>query len=118
MQAGCGDMAGVNKRGYASLCAALLVACLGALSARALAEDEAVLQSTVAQPYIDMRTQPGRGYPVFHVAERGDKLDLLFQRTDWIKVRTAKGIEGWVHVNDIGRTLDARGDPLAFKSPD
>ncbi len=111
-------MAGVNKWGYASLCAALLVACIGPLSGQALAEDEAVLQSTVAQPYIDMRTQPGRGYPVFHVAERGDKLELLFQRTDWIKVRTAKGIEGWVHVNDIGRTLDARGEPLAFKSPD
>jgi uncharacterized protein YraI len=25
----------------------------------------------IADPYIDIRTGPGRGYPIFHVVERG-----------------------------------------------
>ena len=80
--------------------------------------EDSVLSSIVAEPYIEMRTQPGRGYPVFYVAERGEAVQLLKQRTDWIRVRNHRGIEGWVHVDEIGRTLDAAGEPLDFKSPD
>ena len=73
--------------------------------------------SIVVEPYVEMHTQPGRGYPVFYVAERGETLQLLLRRTDWVKVRTARGIEGWVSVNEIGRTVDASGAALAFTSP-
>ena len=90
---------------------------LAAHSRPAHAEDD-VLQSRVVEPYIEMRTQPGRGYPVFYIAERGESVQLLKQRTDWVKVRNRLGIEGWVHVNEVGRTVDEFGEELAFKAPD
>ena len=104
-------------RTSARLWAALLVVAAGVLPGTATADTDPAV-STVAQPYVDMHTQPGRGYPIFHIAERGEKLELLYRRTDWVKVRTPGGVEGWVHVDDIGRTLDAQGQPLALKSPD
>jgi len=76
------------------------------------------LQSSVAEPYIEMRTAPGRGYPVFYVAERGELVTLLKRKTDWIKLRTYRGIEGWASINDVGLTLDSAGQPLAIHSPD
>lgn len=74
--------------------------------------------STVREAYIELRTQPGRGYPVFYVAERGQDIALLKRRTDWIKVRTPNGVEGWAHVDDIGLTADSDGELLGFRSPD
>ncbi len=74
--------------------------------------------STVRDAYIDLRTQPGRGYPVFFVAERDERIELLKRRTDWILVRTPGGTEGWAHVDDIGRTVDDSGATLSFREPD
>ncbi|MEM9254723.1 MAG: SH3 domain-containing protein [Pseudomonadota bacterium] len=76
------------------------------------------LSATVAEAFMEMRTQPGRGYPVFYIAERGETVELLYRRTDWVKVRNSKEIEGWVHVNDIGNTVDQFGVPLGLHSPD
>jgi len=59
-----------------------------------------------------MHTGPGRGYPVFFVAERGERLDLLKRRTDWFKVRVARGEEGWVHREQLLTTLDLNGEPM------
>ncbi len=75
------------------------------------------LRSSVVQAYVDMRTQPGRGYPVFHVAERGESITLLKQRTDWVKVRSQRGVEGWAHVDDIGATVDELGARLGWSPP-
>ena len=91
----------------------LLAICSAPLSA-----DEELAASWVVDAYIDIRTQPGRGYPVFYVAERGERIELIRQRTDWIQVRTERGVEGWVHVDDIGRTVDEQGAALALSSPD
>ena len=83
----------------------------------AQAEQE-YLQSTVVEAYVEMRTSPGRGYPVFYIAERGELITLLKRKTDWIKLRNYRGVEGWAHIDDVGRTVDAAGDPLAFRAPD
>ena len=96
---------------------AVMMCSVGTASMRSMAE-EISLQAVVVEPYIEMHTQPGRGYPVFYIAERGEAVELLKQRTDWVKVRNSRDIEGWVHVNDIGRTIDAGGDLLAVKSPE
>jgi len=78
---------------------------------------EALPRSLVVDPYIEMRTQPGRGYPIFYIAERDEEIELIRRRTDWIKVRTSRDIEGWVHIDDIGRTVDIDGEALGFSSP-
>ncbi|HAW93229.1 MULTISPECIES: hypothetical protein [unclassified Arsukibacterium] len=44
-------------------------------------------QVVVQKDYVDLRTGPGRGYPVVEVALKDDSLQLLMQRTGWVKVQ-------------------------------
>lgn len=57
--------------------------------------DEGVVLEIMV-PYLDLRTGPTRGHPVFHVIERGDKIRVMKKFTGWYLVRTNKNIEGWV----------------------
>jgi len=72
------------------------------------------LQLFVAEPYLQLHTGPGRGYPVFHVVPRAESVDVLFRRTDWFKVRTEHGVEGWASQADMQKTLLADGTPFHF----
>lgn len=74
------------------------------LQARDL-EQPAVV-NIAALPYIDMRSGPGRGYPVITVAERGERLLFIKRRTDWFKVRNARGQEGWAYLRHVEQLLD------------
>ncbi len=67
---------------------------------------------TIADPYVELRSGPGRGYPIFHVAERGSTIELLRRRTDWFQVRAPRGEEGWVHYDQLLTTVYANGDPF------
>src|SRR6201992_3746807 len=69
----------------------------------------AYLQVFVRSPYLEMHTGPGRGYPVFNVVDRDDSVDVLKRYTDWFKVRTASGVEGWASAHDMEQTLLADG---------
>jgi hypothetical protein len=71
----------------------------------------------VQDPYLEFHSGPGRGYPVFHVVDRGDEVELVRRRTDWIKVRTARGREGWVHRAQLERTLTPQGDAVRLPGP-
>ena len=48
----------------------------------------------VTEPYIDMHTGPGRGYPVFNVIEQGDTIEILKRRSNWYKVKSPDGKTG------------------------
>ena len=72
---------------------------------------------TVNDSYIELHTGPGRGYPIFHVVEQGESIQLLKRRTDWVKVQTVRGKSGWVRRADISKTLDALGNPVNFSEP-
>ncbi len=71
----------------------------------------------VADPYLEMRTGPGRGYPVTRVVPRGARVDVLMRRTDWYKVRDDQGKEGWVDREHMEQTLLATGDKLKLDDP-
>ena len=64
---------------------------------------------TVADPYLEMRTGPGRGYPIFHVVDRGEDVAVIMRRTDWFLVRASNGKEGWVRRAQMERTLQPDG---------
>ena len=66
--------------------AALL--CSLALAPVARASEKELLQLFVAEPYLDLRTGPGRGYPVTQVVARGEAVDVLYARTDYFKGAT------------------------------
>ena len=85
---------------------------LAALLAPALSGAREYLQVFVTGPYLELHTGPGRGYPVFHVVPRDASVDVLFRRTDWFKVRTEHGVEGWASLTDMQQTMLADGTPL------
>ncbi|MEM6639797.1 MAG: SH3 domain-containing protein [Pseudomonadota bacterium] len=73
---------------------------------------------TVDEPYIELHTGPGRGYPVFHVVDRGERIEVLGQRTTWFRVRTVRGKKGWVHQEQIEQTLRADGSAVDIERLD
>lgn len=77
----------------------------------------APLRVAVAEPYLELRTGPGRGFPVFHVVDRGAEVLVRKRRTDWFLVRTPRGVEGWVHAAEMALTLEPAGTPLAVREP-
>ncbi|MDA1074552.1 MAG: outer membrane beta-barrel protein [Proteobacteria bacterium] len=75
-------------------------------------------QVVVAEPFLEMHTGPGRGYPIFHVAAEGDSITMLKRKTDWFKIQTARGEAGWVHLEQMRSTLDENGQPIEFGEVD
>lgn len=72
----------------------------------------------VAAPFIEWRTGPAIGYPVFHSSERGEPLTLLKQHTRWIRVRDGRGREGWVLQDDLARSATRDGEAFVLPRPD
>jgi hypothetical protein len=93
----------------------LALASLAPTPARAARE---LLQLFVTQPYLNLHTGPGRGYPVTQVVGRGDSVDVLYRRTDWLKVRTARGVEGWASAQDLSQAVLADGTPFHLQLGD
>ncbi len=91
---------------------------LGLLLTPAVGGAREYLQLFVAQPYLELHTGPGRGYPVFHVVPRDGSVDVLFRRTDWFKVRTERGVEGWASQQDMLGMVLADGSPFRFSVGD
>ncbi len=80
-------------------------------------EKSSLRQVVVADPYLEMHTGPGVGYPVFNVAGRDEKIEILKRRTDWFYVRTERQIEGWVPRDQILATLELNGEPIDIHEP-
>jgi hypothetical protein len=89
----------------------LLIALSQLIVAQAGAEEQP-RQVIIDDPFIDIRTGPGRGYPVFHVAERGETVEVVRRRTDWFQIRVPRGEEGWAHYDQLLATLELDGDPF------
>jgi hypothetical protein len=90
-----------------------LTVLLAAIPARASSPIEVV----VRDPYVDVHTGPGRGFPIALSIERGVTIELVRQRTDWVEVRTARGQSGWVHRSQLEQTLTRDGNPVELAGP-
>lgn len=95
----------------AAACAVLLVSVACAALSPAMAAEKV----QVTDPYIELRTGPGRGYPVYFVAGREEWIEIVLRHTDWFKVRTVNGAEGWVHRAQLETTLTEAGTTKAFR---
>jgi len=91
----------------------LVVVAQFVLATSARADDE-YRRVVVADPYLEMHTGAGRGYPIFHVVDRGESVDVVKQRTEWYLVRTDNGQEGWVDRAQMELTLQPDGNPFVF----
>jgi len=100
-------------------CATLLVLIALLLVAQRPAHAQVTERVKVADPYLEMRTGPGRGFPVHHVAARHEWVTIELRATDWYKVRTDSdtGNEkiGWVHRRQLELTLTEAGVAKTFR---
>lgn len=71
--------------------------------------DGAVPTLALSEPFVNLHSGPGRGYPVVHVAARGEVVQLLLAHTTWVKLRLSTGIEGWAARDALQGTLQAAG---------
>ena len=97
---------------------ARLFACALLLSLAAVTTARAEgLEVTVVDPYLELRTGPGRGFPIVHVVPRGEKVRILKRRTDWFHVRDDDAREGWVHRAQMSETLVPTGARVEIDDP-
>ena len=68
----------------------------------------------IAEAYIELHTGPGRGYPVFHVIDRGEWIEIHKRKTDWFKVVASNGTSGWTHKQQLELTLNPEGKQSRF----
>src|SRR5215510_11340806 len=90
----------------------VLLLCQLVVAGKAAGAEREYREVAIADPFIELHTGPGRGYPVFFVAERGEQIELIKRRTEWFKVRVARGEEGWVHFEQLTTTLNLDGQPF------
>jgi hypothetical protein len=105
----------ISRRWQLARCAFAVVvaAVLGFAPLLHAAEETETL--IIADPYIELRTGPGRGYPIYYVAVRDERIQILLRHTDWYKVRTEKGKEGWVYRLQLETTLTEAGGKKTFR---
>lgn len=108
-----------HSAGFKPLSNTLLSLCLSALSlaaaAPALAAESNEERVQVTDPYIELRTGPGRGYPIHFVAAREEWISIELRHTDWYKVRTSGGKIGWVNRSQLVTTLTEAGGAKSFR---
>ena len=107
----------LSKSSCLSVCLVAL-ALLALTTGQARAAEEALRTVAVADPYLEMHTGPGRGYPIFYVVDRGDSVEIVMQRTDWYLVRASNGKEGWVDQAQMQETLEPDGSAVEFEVAD
>lgn len=90
-----------------------LVVCflLGNLFLATFADADEVPALEVIDPYLEIRSGPGRGYPVFYVIEEGEQVQVLVRQPGWYEVRSNNGKQGWVAQSQIARTMQRSGEP-------
>jgi uncharacterized protein YgiM (DUF1202 family) len=71
----------------------------------------------VADPYLEMHTGPGKGYPVFYVVGRDEHVEVLKERTSWYLVREHQGREGWVTEQQLLATHELDGSDIKLDVP-
>jgi uncharacterized protein YgiM (DUF1202 family) len=103
-------------RGLWLSCTVALLALTAASTA--LAASKELLQLFVTEPFLELHTGPGRGFPVAQVVARGEAVDVLKRQTEWFKVRTERGVEGWAFERELAKTTLADGTPFTFRRGD
>jgi len=102
---------------YISFLMVTIFCALPETSADEVASDE-FAQLEVIDAYIELRTGPGRGFPVYYVAEQGEWVEILKSKTRWYKVRLTNQKMGWVIKNQLKKTLTVDGEEVLLDDPD
>ncbi len=104
-----------GQRALAALAVSLAAASAAVPAWAADEEPPRTERLQITDPYLEMHTGPGRGYPIHHVAARAEWVEIELRYTDWYKVRTENGKEGWVHRRQLLTTLTDAGVARSFR---
>lgn len=104
------------KIGFLMLAMLIFSAALAA-DAKAPGDGAFMAHLTVVEPYVNWRSGPAWGYPVVHVSEKGQELEIIIRKTSWLKVRDNSGTEGWLSIDDVLLMQDASGKRVSIKEP-
>ena len=80
------------------------------MTSQVLADDRVQVQ--IKQAYIELHSGPAGGFPVIHVAAKNEWITVLKRRTNWFKVETNKGVQGWVKQDALHMTQSSEGQPV------
>ena len=61
------------------------------------AVDDELLSLQIDVPFVELLSGPGIGYPVLHVVEKGELIEVIIKRTAWLKVKDKRGNIGCLH---------------------
>ncbi|NQZ22553.1 MAG: outer membrane beta-barrel protein [Colwellia sp.] len=70
-------------------------------SPRLLADSAQAITLHIEVPFVELHSGPSAGYPVVHIIEKNEDVIVLVKRTSWLKVKDKRGIEGWLHQDDL-----------------
>ncbi|MFT2089966.1 SH3 domain-containing protein [Paraglaciecola sp. 2405UD69-4] len=73
---------------------------------------EELIQVKVVEPYLNIHSGPAGGYPVIHVAAKGEWVTVLKRRTSWFKVSTSDDVQGWIKQDDLHLTESSQGSAV------
>ncbi|SFD47743.1 SH3 domain-containing protein [Pseudoalteromonas denitrificans] len=85
---------------------------------KASATETGFMKVQIAEPYIELHTGHGRGYPIFYVAENQEWITIIKQHTNWYLVLLENGKKGWVTQEALAQTLDQNGETLVLSHTD
>jgi len=94
---------------------ALVAALFGVSGAEAAETPAAGERLQVTDPYLELRTGPGRGFPIFFTVPRDETIAIELRHTDWFRVRSVGGKVGWVERSQLESTLTAGGVKKTFR---
>jgi len=66
-----------------------------------LADSSQAVTLHIEVPFVELHSGPSAGYPVVHIVEKNEDVTVLIKRTSWLKVKSKRGIEGWLHEDDL-----------------
>ena len=71
----------------------------------------------ISDPFIELHSGPGRGFPIFYIEERDQWINIIKRKTDWFKVELKNGTQGWVHYDQLLLTLTPEGERTRINDP-
>ncbi|MFY8348953.1 SH3 domain-containing protein [Pseudoalteromonas sp. SSM20] len=90
----------------------ILFLLLLALSFQIIAEP---LQLSVKDPYLNIHSGAGRGYPIIYVAEKSETITVIKRHTSWYLITLENGQEGWAEQSSLVNTLTLTGQPFTIE---